>query len=159
VLPRLGITLGLPAWVDVATWFGLGPGEAYADTRSAVLLGRFTAALETLQTPYVRPQENGQRLDTRWVELGDHTGRALRISGDPVFGFSARRWTDAALTAAAHTTDLAPGGVVWVDLDAAQLGIGSASCGPPLPERYVLRAVPTTMSFAFSALDPPEPPY
>lgn len=158
-LPRLGITLGLPSWVDLATWFGLGPGEAYVDTRSAVLLGRYSADLEMLQTPYVRPQENGQRLDTRWVELGDSAGRGLRISGSPVFGFSARRWTDAELTAATHTVDLRPGGAVWVDLDAAQQGIGSASCGPELPARYRLDAAPTTMRFTLTALEAPAPPY
>lgn len=158
-LPRLGITLGLPSWVELATWFGLGPGEAYADTRSAVLLGRYSADVDALQTPYVRPQENGQRLDTRWVELGDGSGRGLRIAGSPVFGFSARHWTDAELTAAEHTVDLRPGDAVWVDLDAAQEGIGSASCGPELPARYRLQAAPTTMTFTFTALEPPARSY
>ncbi len=155
VLPRLGITLGLPAWADLATWFGLGPGEAYVDTRSAVLVGRYTADIEALQTPYVRPQENGQRLQTRWVSLGDRSGRGLRVTGEPSFGFSARRWTDAQLTTATHTVDLTPGGAVWLDLDAAQLGIGSGSCGPELPERYRLHAAPTSMSFTFTATEPP----
>ena len=152
-LPRMGIRLGLPSWVDDAAWFGLGPGEAYVDSRSAVVLGRWSGPLETLQTPYVFPQENGNRLDTRWVELGDHAGHGLRIAGEQPFGFSARRWTDDQLDRATHTVDLAATGQVWVDLDIAQRGIGTAACGPTLRERYALEAAPASMSLRLSLME------
>ncbi|SDC44814.1 beta-galactosidase [Streptomyces prasinopilosus] len=81
----------------------------------------------------------------RWVELG-----GLRVEGDPAFWFTARPWTSERLDAARHLTDLVPGGTVWVNLDHAQHGIGSQSCGPgPLP-RYALRAEPAEFSFVFS---------
>ncbi|HWB37200.1 MAG TPA: glycoside hydrolase family 2 TIM barrel-domain containing protein, partial [Rugosimonospora sp.] len=35
VLPRLGLRFGLPGMVESVQWYGLGPGEAYADTRQA----------------------------------------------------------------------------------------------------------------------------
>ncbi|MFE9022794.1 glycoside hydrolase family 2 TIM barrel-domain containing protein [Streptomyces sp. NPDC007808] len=143
-LPRLGIRFGLPQ-ADAVRWFGGGPGEAYPDTRTASMLGRWHSTVDELQTPYVRPQENGARADVRWVELG-----GLRIEGDPEFWFSARRWTSEQLDAARHLTDLAPGDTVWVNLDHGQHGIGSQSCGPgPLP-RYFLAAEPTEFSFVFS---------
>ncbi|WP_282700435.1 glycoside hydrolase family 2 TIM barrel-domain containing protein [Streptomyces sp. CC219B] len=143
-LPRLGIRLGL-ADADAVKWFGGGPGEGYPDTKSASALGRWHASVDELQTPYVFPQENGARADVRWVELG-----GLRIEGDPEFWFSARRWTSEQLDAARHLTDLTPGDTVWVNLDHAQHGIGSQSCGPgPLPQ-YFLRAEPAEFSFVFS---------
>jgi beta-galactosidase len=146
-LPRLGIRFGLAA-ADAVRWFGGGPGEAYPDTRSASLLGRWHSTVDELQTPYVRPQENGARADVRWAELG-----GLRIEGDPEFWFTARRWTTEQLDAAAHLTDLVPGDTVWVNLDHGQHGIGSQSCGPgPLPE-YFLRAEPAEFSFVFSEID------
>ncbi|MFH8337647.1 glycoside hydrolase family 2 TIM barrel-domain containing protein [Streptomyces sp. AM6-12] len=146
-LPRLGIRFGLPAVsTDRVRWFGGGPGEAYPDTKSAALAGRWEAAVADLQTPYVRPQENGARIDVRWAELG-----GLRVEGDPVFLLTARRWTTEQLDAATHRTDLVPGDTVWVNLDHAQHGIGSQSCGPgPLPP-YQLRAEPTEFSFVFSS--------
>ncbi|MGW0332742.1 glycoside hydrolase family 2 TIM barrel-domain containing protein [Streptomyces sp. NPDC003011] len=144
-LPRLGIRLGL-ARADAVTWFGGGPGEAYPDTRSASMVGRWQSTVDNLQTPYVRPQENGARADVRWAELG-----GLRIEGDPEFWFTARRWTTEQLDAAAHLTDLTAGDTVWVNLDHGQHGIGSQSCGPgPLPQ-YFLRAEPAEFSFVFSA--------
>ncbi|MGI5379131.1 glycoside hydrolase family 2 TIM barrel-domain containing protein [Streptomyces sp. CA-251387] len=143
-LPRLGIRFGL-AQADRVRWFGGGPGEAYPDTRLASMVSRWQATVDELQTPYLRPQENGARADVRWVELG-----GLRIEGDPEFWFSARRWTNEQLDAARHLTDLTPGETVWVNLDHGQHGIGSQSCGPgPLPQ-YYLRAEPAEFSFVFS---------
>ncbi|WP_329260238.1 DUF4981 domain-containing protein [Streptomyces sp. NBC_01478] len=144
-LPRLGVRFGLDASADRVKWFGGGPGEGYPDTKSASLLGRWESTVDDLQTPYVRPQENGARADVRWAELG-----GLRIDGDPEFWFTARRWTTEQLDAAAHRTDLTPGDTVWVNLDHGQHGIGSQSCGPgPLPQ-YFLNAEPTEFSFVFS---------
>ncbi|GAA3293926.1 hypothetical protein GCM10020295_17110 [Streptomyces cinereospinus] len=145
-LPRLGVRFGLAA-ADRVTWFGGGPGEAYPDTRSASMLGRWHATVDALQTPYVRPQENGARADVRWVELG-----GLRVEGDPEFWFTARRWTTEQLDAAGHLTDLVPGETVWVNLDHGQMGIGSQSCGPGVLPQYHLHARPATFSFVFTEL-------
>lgn len=146
-LPRLGVRLGLPGSTDRVRWFGGGPGEAYPDTRSASMTGRWESSVDELQTPYVRPQENGARADVRWVELG-----GLRVEGDPEFWFSARRWTTEQLDAASHLTDLKTGDTVWVNLDHGLHGVGSQSCGPgPLPQ-YHLRAEPTEFSFVFSVI-------
>jgi beta-galactosidase len=147
-LPRLGVRFGL-ARADAVRWFGGGPGEAYPDTGAASMVSRWQSTVDELQTPYVRPQENGARADVRWAELG-----GLRIEGDPRFWFTARRWTTEQLDAAAHLTDLTAGDTVWVNLDHGQHGIGSQSCGPgPLP-RYHLRAEPAEFSFVFSVLGP-----
>ncbi|MCH0557915.1 glycoside hydrolase family 2 TIM barrel-domain containing protein [Streptomyces sp. MUM 16J] len=144
-LPRLGIRLGLTA-ADRVQWFGGGPGEAYPDTRMAAVVDRWQSTVDRMQTPYVRPQENGARIDVRWAELG-----GLRIEGDPAFFLTARRWTTEQLDAAAHRTDLVPGNSVWVNLDHAQHGIGSQSCGPgPLPQ-YHLRAEPAEFALVFSS--------
>ena len=73
-LPRLGLLLELPATITDVEWFGGGPGEAYADSRQAARVGRFRASVEQLQTPYVFPQENGNRLEVRWARLTDAAG-------------------------------------------------------------------------------------
>ncbi|MER7370211.1 beta-galactosidase domain 4-containing protein, partial [Nonomuraea wenchangensis] len=145
-IPRLGLTMTLPgAAVDRITWFGRGPGEAYPDTGLAARVGRWSATVEELQTPYVRPQENGHRADVRWADLGP-----FRVSGEPVFGLTARRWSTAELAAARHRPDLTPGDRVHLHLDLAHQGIGTATCGPgPLP-RYDLYARPATFTLRFT---------
>ncbi|GGY68367.1 hypothetical protein GCM10010300_09270 [Streptomyces olivaceoviridis] len=132
-LPRLGIRFGLAA-ADRVRWYGGGPGEAYPDTRTASRIARWQSTVDELQTPYVRPQENGARIDVRRAELD-----GLRVEGDPAYWFTARRWTTEQLDAAAHRTDLVPGSGsgagVWVHLDHGQHGIGSQSLrsGPAAP--------------------------
>ena len=146
-LPRLGIRFGLRS-ANAVTWYGGGPGEGYPDTKSASMVTRHHSTVDDLQTPYLRPQENGTRPDVRWAELG-----GLRIDGDPEFSFTARRWTTEQLDAAAHLTDLQAGDTVWVTLDHAQMGVGSQSCGPgPLPQ-YHLTAGPAEFSFVFSTTE------
>jgi beta-galactosidase len=146
-LPRLGVRLGLPGSADRVTWLGGGPGEGYPDTKEASLNGRWESTVDAMQTPYVRPQENGARPDVRWAEIG-----GLRIEGDPAFWFTARRWTTEQLDAADHLPDLRPGETVWVNLDHGQQGIGSQSCGPGALPRYQLRAAPAEFSFVFSEI-------
>lgn len=151
-LPRLGLRLALPAVLDQVTWFGRGPGEAYPDTRRAARVGRFQTNVDGLQTPYVYPQENGNRTDVRWVSFTGASGTGLLASGVPVLDFSARRWTSEDLDAAAHTVDLVSTRWAHVNLDHAQQGVGSASCGPGTLPGYRLTPRPTTFSVVLRPL-------
>ncbi|MFD9303420.1 hypothetical protein ACFWCB_12330 [Streptomyces sp. NPDC060048] len=102
-LVRIGLDWEVPADWSRVEWFGTGPGEAYPDSRQAVRVGRFHATVEELQTHYVRPQENGNRADLRWVTCTDGAGNGLRVVGEEPFRFAARRWTDQQLDAAGTT--------------------------------------------------------
>jgi beta-galactosidase len=145
-LPRLGLRMAVPATLGLVGWFGRGPGEAYADTGRAARVGRFAAPVDRLQTPYTYPQENGNRADVRWATLTDGQGTGLRLAGEPTFDLTVRRWTSEQLDQARHPTDLVPDTRLWVNLDHAQHGIGSASCGPGVLPAY--RLDPTPTSFA-----------
>jgi beta-galactosidase len=143
-LPRLGLRLAVPSTLDTVTWFGGGPGEAYPDSRQAARIGRFTATVDELQTPYVYPQENGNRTAVRWATLTGG-GAGLRFAGAPTFELAARRWTSEQLDAARHPTDLIPSANrIFVNLDHAEHGLGTASCGPGVLPAYRLDARSTT---------------
>jgi hypothetical protein len=104
-----------------------------------------------LATPYVRPQENGNRMHARSLTLTGDAGKALAVTGDPPVDFAVRRWSPELLTAARHTPDLIPDGRTHLHLDAAHHGIGSASCGPPLPPGHSLAAHAVAWTLRFSA--------
>ena len=131
----------------------IGSGREYPDTGLAARAGRYRHTVAELQTPYVFPQENGRRAQVRWATVTDRDGGGLRISGSTPFGLAVRPWTTAALDRAAHAADLAPDGRTWVTIDAGHNGIGSASCGPPLPPRYLLPAVSARLELEMSLLD------
>ncbi len=146
-LPRLGVRMGLAASFDQVSWFGTGPGESYPDSRRAVRVGRYSSSVANLQTPYVYPQENGKRSDVRWMTVTDLAGRGIRITGAPTVDITVKPWSTAQLTAARHPNELRAGEHNWINIDSAQNGLGSASCGPGVLEKYQLW--PTTTSFAF----------
>ncbi|MBP2325231.1 beta-galactosidase [Kibdelosporangium banguiense] len=148
-LPRLGLRMALPGTFDRVEWFGRGPGEAYADSHQAARVGRFKATVDELQTPYVVPQENGNRVDVRWATLTDGD-RTLRIEGG--FDFAARRWTSEDLDAAKHTTDLTPSDWIHLNLDIAQNGLGTATCGPGVLPQHQLHAQKASITLTFRAV-------
>jgi beta-galactosidase len=145
-IPRLGITMGLPTSVTGMTWFGSGPGEAYVDSQAAARIGTWSETLADLQTPYVRPQENGRRADVRWADL--HGGP--RVSFDEPVAVTLRPWTSLSLAAAAHTVDLVPDDRVWLTMDVAQHALGTAACGPLPQEKNALSARPFELGITFS---------
>ncbi|MFJ2116740.1 beta-galactosidase small subunit, partial [Streptomyces sp. NPDC087850] len=151
-LPRVGLRASVPKELDTVSWYGGGPHEAYPDTRAAVRIGRFDSSVDALQTPYLFPQENGSRPDVRWARLtGAGSAAGLRISGPVPFSLAARPWSSEELDAAAHPTDLVRGDRIQLTVDAAQQGIGSASCGPGVLPEYRLLAGPLTFTVDWEA--------
>ena len=150
-LPRLGLLFSLPGGTDRVEWFGRGPGETYVDSFEGSRLGRFARTVDALQTPYPVPQENGNHIATRWLRIWGDEAPALRVEGRPAFDFTARRWTSLDLERADKPHQLRDSGRVWLNLDAGQQGIGSASVGPALPVRYRMPRERTEWSLRLSA--------
>jgi beta-galactosidase/evolved beta-galactosidase subunit alpha len=101
--------------------------------------------VEDLATDYVFPQENGNRQDTRWAALDDLRGTGLFVTGPKPFGFGAHRYTIEDLDRARHAAELPRRDFVQVTLDAAQCGLGTASCGPATFPAY--RVEPKAFTF------------
>jgi beta-galactosidase len=153
VLPRVGLRLAGPAALELVEWFGRGPGEAYPDSRRSARVGRWTRRIDELQTPYVFPQENGNRTGVRWARITTADGAGLRVDGEPTVELTVRRWTSEDLDAARHPYELRPRDQVFVNLDLAQNGLGSASCGPGVLPPYQLPADrPYTFALTLSPL-------
>jgi beta-galactosidase len=150
LVPRLGLLFGLPGEMDRVQWFGRGPGETYVDSFEGSRVGRFAAPIDALQVPYPVPQENGNHVQTRWLELAGPDAPTLRVEGRDAFDFTARRWTSHDLEHATRPHELSDSGRVWLNIDHAQQGLGSASVGPALPERYRITRERTAWSVRLS---------
>jgi beta-galactosidase/beta-glucuronidase len=141
-IPRLGLQLTLPGDFSQANWFGRGPGETYADSKQAGKIGLWSLSIDELFTNYIYPQENGNRTDVRWASFCRENGTGLLANGDQTLNFSAHRYTTDDLDRARHFYELTQRDFVTLNLDLAQNGIGTASCGPgPLPQ-YILKPEP-----------------
>ncbi len=134
-LPRLGVTLTAPAGFEAVEWFGLGPGDTYCDRNRAGWVGRFAGTVTGQYVDYVVPQEHGNRTGLRWLTLASETAGVRFTPARPCEG-SVSHFTPADLFAAAHAHQLAPRPETLINLDVAQRGLGTASCGPDALERY-----------------------
>ncbi|WP_068777830.1 glycoside hydrolase family 2 TIM barrel-domain containing protein [Paenibacillus sp. FJAT-26967] len=139
MLPRIGLRMELPGSTDRVTWYGLGPGESYPDSRQAARVGLYETAVDDLRFPYVKPQESGNRSDVRWSCLRGLQGSGLLVAGQPAFDFGASRYTPEDLETASHECDLVPRDFVTLHLDYKQNGLGSNSCGPKQLPPHVLK--------------------
>ncbi|MCU9613056.1 DUF4981 domain-containing protein [Caldibacillus lycopersici] len=145
-LPRIGLKLKLPKTMENVSWYGLGPGESYVDSKLAQRLGIWNRKVSELYTPYVFPQENGNRHEVKWAAFHALNNVGLFAAGRPTFDFSAHYYEATDFEAANHTYELEKRDYLVVNLDYAQHGLGSASCGPDVLEKYKLKPVPFTFS-------------
>ncbi|MCL7970463.1 MAG: DUF4981 domain-containing protein [marine benthic group bacterium] len=162
-IPRVGLRLTLTAELDQVTWYGRGPHENYVDRKSGAPVGVYSAPVEDLYFPYIRPQEVGNRTEARWVAFRDEDGIGLGVLGMPTLDWSALRYLQEDLDEGPakrgrHTYDLRPRDLVAVHLDHAQMGVGgdnSWGAQPLDPYRlpvreysYSLRLVPLAPDLA-----------
>lgn len=137
MLPRLGIRLFLKKELDEITYYGMGPFESYRDKHRASLHGLYRENVMDLHEDYIRPQENGSRVDCDYVKTAGG-GFGLAAASFNPFSFNASVYTQEELEKKAHNYQLEPSDSTVLCLDYAQSGIGSNSCGPELMEKYQL---------------------
>lgn len=140
-LPRLGVTLMLQPGFETVAWFGRGPHESYSDRKRSAAVGLYESTVTRQYVPYIVPQEHGNKTDVRWLSLVNSDGATIRFSAmDRLLEASVSHFTAGDLYSAAHTIDLEPRAETIVNLDYAQRGLGSGSCGPDALERYRIPA-------------------
>ncbi|MCC7447243.1 MAG: DUF4981 domain-containing protein [Anaerolineae bacterium] len=137
-IPRVGVNLVLVPGLEHLAWFGRGLLDNYVDRKAAAIVGVYESTVTDQYVPYIMPQEHGNKTDARWLTLTDAQGHGLKAVGQPTLEFSASHFTANDLFNAKHTIDLKPRPEVILNLDYAQRGLGTASCGPDTLEQYCL---------------------
>jgi beta-galactosidase len=123
-MDRLGMTLALPQ-VDRVRWYGKGPHETYVDRNHGAWTAVHELPLAELAHRYIRPQENGNRTEVRWLEAiaADQVLRVEDVTGGRL-GFTAWPWSQEVLDATEHDHDLVAGEEVTLNVDRRQRGVG-----------------------------------
>jgi beta-galactosidase len=138
-LPRIGLQMQLPGRYERFAWYGRGPHETYVDRKEGAQVGVYNSTVDEQYVPYIVPEENGNKTEVRWVALTDRDGVGLLASGDRWLEVSAHHYTTEDLTRATHTYELERREEITLNLDYAQSGLGSASCGPGRLDKYQLK--------------------
>lgn len=124
-LPEVGSLLFLPRRLDRLHYYGRGPEENHWDRNTGTDVGRYASTVAGQWTPYIRPQENGNKTDVRWAALTDGRGRGLLVSGEPLLEINASHFTPEDLSAGVrHDYQLTPRDAVVLRVNHRQMGVG-----------------------------------
>ena len=141
-IPVVGTMLTVPAGLSRVDYLGRGPDENYWDRRTGSEVGRYSSTVDSLWTEYVRPQENGNRTDVRWVALTNRSGAGLLAVGEPLLEFGAAHYTPEDLSLGVrHSYQLDPREAIVLRLNLRQMGVGGDdSWGAQTLDKYKLFA-------------------
>lgn len=145
VLPRFGNNFIIKDEYQNVTWYGRGPHENYQDRNTSALVGLYNASVSDLYFPYIRPQENGYKTDTRWVVFQNKERKGIKISAPQTFGFSAHHQYNDDFDAGdkkaqRHTVDIVKRDLVNINIDYKQMGVGGDnSWGYMAHEQYQIQ--------------------
>lgn len=120
---RYGFEFGLSEGIDGVTYYGNGEHEAYSDRARNCVLGVYRKSGEEMTHDYLSPQENGNRMDVRWAEIGDK--RKVKLSAvSHNFQLGVHPYTVDMLDEAKHLHELGRLPYLTVNVDGAQRGVG-----------------------------------
>jgi len=153
-IPRMGMNLQLSREYENMQWLGRGPQENYSDRNTGALVGLYSGKVKDQYFAYIRPQENGNKTDVRWVAFTNNEGNGLLTIGSPLLSVSAHhnvmedfespvrtvgRVYEGVKVVNRHTTDVKERNLVSVNLDYKQMGVGGDnSWGARTHKQYLL---------------------
>lgn len=153
ILPKFGSNFILKNEYQNVKWYGRGPHENYQDRNTSALVGIYNAKVADLYFPYIRPQENGYKTDTRWVTFTNENGVGVKINASDLFGFSTHHQYNSDFDAGEgkqqrHTTDIPTRDFVNVNIDKVQMGVGGdTSWGRTAHDQYLIK--PGNLSYSY----------
>lgn len=150
-LPIYALSFKVPVEYDKLEWLAMGPEENYIDRCHGARLGAFKNTAKDNVSPYLIPQESGNRTGVRRVLVQNEQGAGITISatqGEPVeCGISP--YTAFELENTRHHYELPPAHHTVITVAGKQMGIGGDdSWGAPVHEEYRIPA-DQNMQFEF----------
>ena len=159
--PKIGMQFCMPMDYRNLTYFGKDT-ENYPDRNASGKMGLYQTDALSLFEQHVVPQDNGNHSDTRWFALtSDNSKVGLFVKMQEPFNFSIYNYmdggpssiNDGSLTSSRRINQLEPMDFLTVNIDYKVAPIGTATCGPGVDEKYVLKNQVYEYSVLFRAFD------
>jgi len=123
----------------------MGPDENYRDMCHHARLGMYSSSADMEYVNYVRPQEHGNHMNTKLLNIEDK----IEFTGK-CFEFNVSNYSIEQIQKAEHTDELGESFATHVRIDYKMSGVGSSSCGPDILPEYTLNEKKIAFSFDFS---------
>ncbi|WP_282073616.1 glycoside hydrolase family 2 TIM barrel-domain containing protein [Polaribacter atrinae] len=156
---KFGNKMVLPETYKNITFYGKGPFEAYTDRQHAAKVGLYKQTIAEQYFPYIRPQENGNKLEVRWATITKADGSGIQILSENPLSISALNYSEDDLSSGEkrtqkHAGELEARKEVFVNIDGFQQGLGSINSWGTLPmEKYRLPYKDYSYSYWMIPLD------
>ena len=160
VIPRIGMKMQLLQVFGNLEYFGRGPVENYWDRKTFANVGRYMSTAAEQYVPYIRPQENGHKTETRWLALYNSEESGLLVVADSLIEFNILNNPiedfDAGLDKKInlrHTIDIVPKDLVELHIDYRMMGVGGDdSWGATPHEKYTLYPSEKYFEYGFTLI-------
>jgi beta-galactosidase len=130
MMPRFGTELIAAPGLENLTWYGRGPRETLVD-RAFERIGVYSGTVDRQWVEYMRPQENGSKVDVRWMTLTNAQGIGLKATGEPTLSISARHFAKEDMENAAYTFQMKHHPETYLNLDLEMMGAGGIDSWSP----------------------------
>ncbi|KAA6348904.1 Beta-galactosidase [termite gut metagenome] len=139
-IPRFGTQLRLPSEFETFTYYGRGPWENYSDRNTSGFIGIYNSSVAKQAFDYIRPQENGNKTDVRWLTLINKDGLGIKIAGTQPLSVKATHNPAEDLDFGvpkknAHPSDVTPRKDIYLNVDLLQRGLGGDDSWGALPHK------------------------
>ena len=122
-IPRVGTAWHLPVEYQNIRWYGRGPEPTYADRRFEPV-GVYASTVMDNWVDYSAPQENGNKVDVRWLEITDASGAGLRVLGARPLSCNVLPYTTEEIQDKPYSWLLPMPSRTVLNVDFAQMGVG-----------------------------------
>ena len=138
-LAQFSLPIRLQDVMEDMTYYGRGEAENYCDRQSGAYLGVYTQKICDNVTPYLKPQECGNRTDVRWMEA-TRDGHGIRVEMvDRPLNVSVLPYSFIELETALHPDELCAPHYTYVNVAGYMGGVGGDdSWGAPVQKPYVI---------------------
>lgn len=158
IIPKIGFITELAAGYENMKWFGLGPWDSYVDRKESTYPGVYSSTVAEQYTHYVKPQEMGNKSETRWLALTQSDGTGLMFVCPDKMNVSAQHFRPAENYINRNERAMHPYQVKKTEntvlcVDALVRGLGNNSCGPDVLAQYELRTTDVAFDFIIMPVD------
>ena len=126
--------MGIQKNFDQISWYGKGELENYIDRSFGFTVGKYSLPINQFDEPYIKPQENGNRTEVRWMAFSTpQKSKGLLVVQDTTpLSASAWPYTQENVSEAKHTFDLKNPGFLTLNIDLIQMGVGGNDSWSPV---------------------------
>lgn len=156
---RFGTRLTLDGKMEYVNWYGRGPHATYCDRKTGAKISCYKSTVTALEHRYMRPQENANRADVRYLTVTDRNGIGFKFTSyfDNFINFSAHHYTIEQLEKATHVHNIPYNNdITALNIDHMLCGVGGDLPGQAfVREPYIMKkGVKQSYSFVMEPVNP-----